>query len=77
MPFLFEIGNTYRTQAGDDVTVLSRTATRGYECLECSDGKYRYDRSDHSSDAGRVTGTAHDYSCPDNFVRADRPSIIN
>ncbi len=27
------------------------------------------DRSTTSLDAGRVTGTAHDYSCPDNFKR--------
>lgn len=78
MPFMFEVGNTYKTQAGYEVTVLGRDDKhRSYECLICSDGKYRYDRSSHSVDAGRCTGTAHDYSCPDNLVRADRPSIFN
>ena len=73
MPFMFEVGNTYLTQKGDEVTILGRTLTDGYECLECSDGKYRYDRSDSSEDAGRCTGTAHDYSCPHNLMRSDRP----
>lgn len=71
MPFMFEIGKEYETQAGEKVTVLGRTDLRGYECLECSDGRYRYDRSQHSSDAGRCTGTAHDYSCEHNLRRAD------
>jgi len=65
--FRFKVGEQYETQCGDVVTVLGRTDLPGYECLVCSDGKHRYDRSSHASDAGRVTGTAHDYSCPDNF----------
>ena len=72
MPFMFEIGKEYMTQDGQKVTVLGRTDIKGYECLECSDDRYRYDRSNHSSDAGRCTGTAHDYSDGRNFVRADR-----
>lgn len=77
MPFMFEIGKEYETQVGEKVTVLGRTDSRGYECLECSDGRYRYDRSDGSQDAGRCTGTAHDYSDPHNFKRADRtPSVL-
>jgi hypothetical protein len=67
--FTFKIGHTYRTQRGNLVTVIGRTRTPGYECLNCSDFKYRYDRSTYAGDAGRVTGTAHDYSCPDNFRR--------
>ena len=51
------------------VTVLGRTDSVGYECLECSDERYRYDRSTHGSDAGRVTGSSHDYSYPHNFKR--------
>lgn len=71
MAFKFEIGKEYKTQAGETVTVLGRTDLRGYECLICSDGRYRYDRSTpDDSDAGRCTGTAHDYSCPHNFERA-------
>jgi len=69
-PFRFEIGKSYETQAGDTVMVLGRTDTKGYECLICSDDKHRYDRSTgNGSDSGRVTGTAHDYSCPDNFKK--------
>jgi len=71
MGFMFEIGKEYETQAGEKVTVLGRTDLRGYECLKCSDGRYRYDRSDHGSDAGRCTGTAHDYSCEHNLKRDD------
>ena len=67
--FMFEVGKNYKTQNGESVKVIGRTSLEGYECLECSDGAYRYDRSTHSVDAGRVTGTDHDYSCPDNFVR--------
>lgn len=67
--FKFTIGHTYKTQRGKRVKVLGRTRSVGYECLNCSDGKYRYDRSTTDSDAGRVTATAHDYSCPDNFKR--------
>lgn len=71
--FRFLVGATYETQAGERVTVLDRHIThKGYECLVCSDGKHRYDRSTTDTDAGRVTGTAHDYSCPDNFKRDDR-----
>ena len=68
--FIFQVGNTYRTQAGDLVTVFGRTDLKGYECLECSDGRYRYDRSTDNSDAGRCTGTDHDYSYPHNFERS-------
>jgi len=73
MPFAFRIGDTHLTQAGEEVAILGRTDIRGYECLECSDGKYRYDRSDSSSDAGRCTGSNHDYSYPHNFVRPFAP----
>lgn len=65
MAIMFRVGVTYETQAGNMVRVIGRSVRyKGYETLECSDGKYRYDRSDHSYDAGRVTGTAHDYSHP-------------
>ncbi len=55
--YKYNVGSTYMTQEGALVKVLSRTDLKGYECLECSDGRYRYDRSTHSSDAGRCTGT--------------------
>ena len=73
-PFLFEVGEAYETQAGNLVTVIGRTDLKGYECLVCSDGKYRYDRSTMNSDAGRVTGSDRNYSCPDNFKRANAAS---
>lgn len=73
MSFMFGVGATYETQAGDMVRVIGRSCKyRGYETLKCSDGKYRYDRSTNSIDAGRVTGTGtvdDNYSCPDNFKR--------
>lgn len=69
MSFSFVIGRKYRTQAGKVVRVIGRTRSKGYECLRCSDGKYRYDRSTGTMDNGRVTATDHDYSCPDNFKR--------
>lgn len=69
VPFTFMIGATYQTQLGNWVEVLGRTTLKGYECLECSDGRYRYDRSTKNSDAGRCTGTDHDYSYPHNFKR--------
>lgn len=75
MSFMFEVGKTYKTQWGDDVTVIGRTDTKGFECLVCSDGKHRYDRSTDSSDAGRVTGTDHDYSYPHNIFRDDKPKL--
>lgn len=67
--FMFKVGETYETQCGKLVKVLSRTA---HHCIECSDGKYRYDLNSESTDSGRVTGTNHDYSHPDNFKRADK-----
>lgn len=72
MSFMFTIGQAYQTQCGQYVTVLGRTRLRGYECLRCSDGRYRYDRSDTSSDAGRVTGTDHGYKYAHNFKRDDK-----
>ena len=68
-PFKFRIGRTYLTQEGKTVTVLGRTRNKGYECLRCSDGVYRYDRSTTNVGAGRVTGSNHDYSDPLNFQR--------
>jgi len=67
--FMFEVGKIYETQEGDLVHVTGRTKIKGYECLICADGRHRYDRSNESRDAGRCTGTDHDYSCPKNFKR--------
>ena len=67
--FVFQVGQQYETQAGKLVTVLGRITLAGAQCLICSDEKYRYDRLGDPSDAGRVTGTPHDYSWPGNFKR--------
>lgn len=64
---MFEIGKKYKTQLGHKIRVLNRCGPIGYEYLECSDGRCRYDRSTDNTDAGRVTGTSHDFSCPYNF----------
>lgn len=77
MAFMFEAGKEYETQEGKRVFVSGRTKLVGYECLVCSDGIYRYDRSTHSVDAGRVTGTDCDYSCPQNFKRSDKRSGLS
>lgn len=69
MSFQFQIGEYYLTQSGNYVKVMSRTNFAGYETLLCSDSKHRYDRSTTSVDAGRVTGTPHDYSDGSNFAR--------
>ena len=67
--FKFEIGKSYELQNGDTIKVIGRTETKGYECLICSDAVSRYDRSTHSGDAGRTTGTNFDYTHPLNIKR--------
>lgn len=72
--FMFEVGKTYETLEGKQVEVGGRFGPMGYETLQCSDGVFRYDRSTHSEDAGRCTGTAHEYTYRKNLVRADKSS---
>lgn len=71
--FLYEVGKSYRTQSNNLVRVLGRTDLKGYECLICDDGIYRYDRSTGISngDDGRVTGSCHEYTHPSNFVKLE------
>ena len=70
MTYQFQIGKIYLTQRGEPVRVVLRHAElRGYETVMGDDGIHRYDRSDHNSDAGRCTGSVHDYSDPENFAR--------
>ncbi len=67
-PFHFRIGRTYKTISGKRIKIIGRTRRyKGYECLNCSDGKYRYDRSTSNFDAGKVTGRPMDY--PLNLVK--------
>lgn len=71
--FMFQLGDVCETQDGRRVQIIGRAQPApGYECVQCSDGMYRYDRKGRPEDAGRVTGTAHDYSHPGNFKRADK-----
>ena len=73
-PFMFQVGEAYETQEGRMVTVIARHGhdrpdLRGYETVLGDDGFHRYDRSTHWLDSGRVTASAPDYSCPQNFKR--------
>lgn len=71
--YSFDICGTYECQNGLMVRVIGREGLhmKGYETLICDDGRARYDRStDGDCDAGRVTGTNHDYSHEFNFKRA-------
>ena len=69
-PFRFTVGETYELQNGDRVKIVARHSKyRGYETVVDENGCHRYDRSTSDSDAGRVTGSPHDYSHPKNFRR--------
>ena len=69
-PFRFTVGETYELQNGDRVKIVARHVKyRGYETVVDENGYHRYDRSTSDSDAGRVTGTPHDYSHPENIRR--------
>jgi len=71
----FEVGKTYRTNAGAEVTCIELSGSPGYEVARFSDGGevviegkpyktgYRYNRD--SIDRGRVTGSPFDHSHPD------------
>lgn len=62
--FLYNVGDSYELQNGTQVTVLGRTDMKNYECLICSDGIYRYDRSNTRCiiESGRVTGSCIEYT---------------
>ncbi len=66
----FEVGKTYKTQGGQEVTITAETTRRGYECVQGDDREddergYRYNRP---GDLGRCTGTNHDGSDPRNLI---------
>lgn len=70
--YKYQVGSYYKLQNGDTIKVLGRVDDcKGYETLFCSDHRYRYDRSTHSEDAGRCTGTPHDYSCEFNIAKEE------
>lgn len=58
--FQFEVGKTYPTRGGKLVTVIGKTDTKGYECVQGDDMEpqlgYRYCRSTGTADHGRSTG---------------------
>lgn len=69
--FKFKVGQEYQLQNGETVRILGRTDTKSYECLICSDGAYRYDRSCDTHDAvdkGRCTATSHELFDPRNII---------
>lgn len=69
---LFEVGETYETQAGEKVKVLGLQGPKGFETMVCSDGVLRYNRSTGTGgDHGRVTGTEA-YFDSRNFKRKDK-----
>lgn len=71
-----ELGGTYETQSGEVVKMINiaNLGTR-LETLIDEDGINRYSR--RYEDAGRVTGTPHDYSCSENLKRPIRPISLN
>jgi hypothetical protein len=69
----FVLGRTYRTIAGDPVTIINLSILKGYECIQGDDispitgvGRWRYNRV--GNDLGRCTGSAHDFSSPNNLI---------
>lgn len=65
------LGGTYETQDGKRIKFMGiHNAGKTYETLVDEAGCNRYSR--RTSDAGRVTGTAHDYSFPGNIKRPFR-----
>ena len=68
--FKVRVGGYYMLQDGTAVQIMGRYyGLRGYETVVGCDGRHRYDRSTHSSDVGRCTGTNHDYSYPFNLAQ--------
>ncbi|NTF18067.1 hypothetical protein G6L37_06590 [Agrobacterium rubi] len=63
--FQFEVGKTYPTRGGQLVTIVSKTDSKGYECVQGDDGDrpqggYRYSRSTGTGDHGRCTASRGD-----------------
>ncbi len=84
----FELGKTYRTQAGSWVKIIEINNTPGYETVRGDDhepdwiddkGKahtlgWRYNR-EGKNERGRCTGSAHDFSDPRNLIPEDDMSF--
>ena len=72
--FKFKVGESHELQNGDFVKIIGRTDLIGYECLICSDGRHRYDRSTGlivDVDKGRVTGSSHEFLSQYNILNKD------
>ena len=68
--FKVRVGGYYMLQDDTAVKIEGRYyGLRGYETVVGCDGRHRYDRSTHSSDVGRCTGTDHGYSYPFNLAQ--------
>lgn len=69
----FKVGKTYRTKGGKRVKIIAEsTSPPGYECVQGDDisgltgvGIWRYNRP---QDMGRVCGSPHDFSDPNNLI---------
>jgi len=63
----FFVGNWYLTQGGDPVRIVG-VANEGKDCETVFDqhGCHRYTQADYL--AGRITGSAHDFSHPGNIA---------
>lgn len=63
---MFEVGESYKTQEGRTVKIVEEQHVgTAYHCVCGDDGVWRYARK---SDAGRVTASAIDMSCPRNLI---------
>lgn len=54
---IYFLGETYETLSGKRLEIIDFGVVVGYECVQCSDGKWRYDRP---GDRGRLTGSHSD-----------------
>lgn len=65
-PVPYVLGNQYQTQSGEWVRLVT-VANQGtiHESMACEKGIHRY--TNREGDYGRVTASAHDYSCRDNI----------
>lgn len=63
---MFLVGMTYKTKYGRLVKIVkSKYAGSLYACVQGDDGIWRYDRD---GDVGRVTGSNHNMSHPNNLM---------
>jgi hypothetical protein len=71
-PFEYKVGDKLKNQLDEEVTIIGHTFQKNYECAILSDGAYIYDRSNSKLDTGRITGTCHYYTHPQNILRGNK-----